>query len=150
VAREYHDGMTAYAAAQAHVRDKNIKARRDIDKQMRDLAKTHMAVPGDGKDLFFQEEEDWAEDGIWTHEQVRPEMEKLQAKLDRIDNKSATTPKRAKGKGVRDNFLQEIAKKWNISTRTVDRLHKAYRRRLLIERAKLVIEKYLIVAYNRK
>ena len=53
MAREYHDRMTAYAAAQAYVRDPNTIKRREIDKQMRDLAKTHIAMPGDGKDSRF-------------------------------------------------------------------------------------------------
>jgi hypothetical protein len=144
VAREYHDRMTAYAAAQAYVRDPNTINRREIYKQMRDMAKTHKAMPGDGKDLLPEE------DVIWAHPRIRPKIDKLKAKHDGIPNEPVATPRRAKGKAVRDSFLQELAEKWNISTRTVDRLHKAYRRRLLIERAKLVIEKYLIVAYNRK
>jgi hypothetical protein len=47
VARQHRDRMKAYAAAQAHVRDPNIRERRAIDAQMRDLAKKHMAMPGD-------------------------------------------------------------------------------------------------------
>jgi hypothetical protein len=145
VARAFHDRMTVYAAAQAYVRDPNTKTRREINKQMRDLAKTHIAMPGDERELLDPEQ-----DVVWTdsHKPIWPKLEKLKAEFDSISNKSAATPKRAKG--VREIFLQEIAEKWNISKRTVDRLHKAYRRRLLIERAKLVIEKYLIVAYNRK
>ena len=112
VARLYHDRKTAYAAAQAHVRGPNIRERRAIDAQMRDLAKKHMAMPGDDLGGSLPEE-----DVIWTHKQVRPEMEKLQAKLDRIPNKSAATPRRAKG--PRDRFLQEIAKEFKISERMV-------------------------------
>src|SRR4030081_2625553 len=74
VARAYRYRMEVWTATQAHVRDPNIKKRREIDKQMRKLAKTHMAVPGDdGGASFFKE------DVIWFHKQVRAEMEKLQA-----------------------------------------------------------------------
>jgi hypothetical protein len=143
VAREFHDRMTAYAAAQAYVRDPNTIERRKLNEQMRDLAKTHMAVPGDENLLLDPEE-----DVVWVHPRIRPTIDKLMADFDSLSNESITTPKRAKG--PRKLFLRELAKKWKISTRTVERLIVAYNRRLLIERAKLVIEKYLIVARNRK
>jgi hypothetical protein len=146
VAREYRDRSNAYAAAQAYVRDPNTIKQQEINEQMRKVAKTHIAVPGNPALLLDPEE-----DVVWTdNKRIRPKIDKLQAEFDSVPNKSAAAPKRAKGKGVRDSFIQEIAEKWKISTRTVDRLIKAYNRRLLIERARLVIEKYLIVAYNRK
>ena len=110
VARLYRYRMTAYAATQAHVR--GLRKRRDIDEQMRKLAGKHIVVRGDDPNDSLPEE-----DLIWFHEQVRPEMEKLQAKLDSISNKSATTPRRAKG--VRNSFLQEIADELKISKRRV-------------------------------
>jgi hypothetical protein len=95
VAREYHRRMQIYAAAQAHVRDPNIIKRRDIYKQMREVAGTHIAMPGDENLLLDPEE-----DVIWAHKhkQMWPKIERLKAEFDSISNKSAAvTPKRAKG-----------------------------------------------------
>jgi hypothetical protein len=116
VAREYHDRKTAYAAAQAFRRDPNTKERRAINKQMRDVAKTHIAMPGDERELLDPEE-----DVVWTdsHKPIWPKLEKLKAEFDSISNESPTTPKRAKG--VRERFLQEIADKFKISEQTVVR-----------------------------
>jgi hypothetical protein len=58
------------------------------------------------------------EDVIWTHKQVRPEMEKLQAELKDIPNKSATIPKKW-AKGARETFLRELAEEFKISRRLV-------------------------------
>ena len=55
-----------WAATQAHVRDPNIIKRRAIDEQMRDLAKKHMAMPGDPPCFASQE------DVIWTDNKSAP------------------------------------------------------------------------------
>ena len=113
VARQYHDRMKAYAAAQAYVRDQNTIKWRDKDKQMRDLAKTHIAIPGDERELLDPEE-----DVVWPHKRISPKLAKLKAERDSIPpHEPAATPKRAKG--VRDGFLRDIAEEFKISKRMV-------------------------------
>jgi hypothetical protein len=106
--------MKVWAATQAHVRDPNIIKRRVIDEQMRVLAKTHIAMPGGDPASLLDPEEDV----IWVHKQVRAEMEKLQAELKDIPNKSAAAPKKW-AKGARESFLRELMDKFKISRRLV-------------------------------
>jgi hypothetical protein len=89
VAREYHLRMNVvYAATQAYARDPNTIKRREIDEQMRVLAKKYMAVSGDPASLLDPEE-----DVVWTdsHKPLWPKLEKLKAMRDDIP-KSAATP----------------------------------------------------------
>ena len=102
--------MTAYAAAQAYVNDPNTKKRREINEQMMDLAKTHIAMSGDETLLP-------GEHVVWTHKRMWPKLEKLKAEFDSIPNEPTATPKRAKGVG--DKFLQELADDFKISKRMV-------------------------------
>jgi hypothetical protein len=141
VARQYDRRMQAYAAAQAHARDSNIKERREINNEMRDKAAKHKVAPGDAPGDSLP-----GEDVIWAHKHVLPEIKKLQAKLDSIPNKSAATPRRAKG--PRERFLQELANEWKISTQTVVRcISEEIRRREAVEAEK---RRFLNLVNNRK
>jgi hypothetical protein len=110
IAREFYHRMQAWAAAQLLGRDRNIQARRKLDARMRERAKTH-ALPTSITDTD--------DEVIRFHPKLRPEMEKLQAEIDRIPNKPAGVIRRAKG--PRTRFIREIAAEFGTTQRMVVR-----------------------------
>jgi hypothetical protein len=112
--QEYRGRMQAARAARILGRDPNIRKRRAIDKEVR--RKTYAT-----KFLNPPPLEAGAEDVIWYHGKIRPEIEKLLADRDHIPNRPKISLPLKRAKGPRARIIRDLAKEYGISERAVVR-----------------------------
>jgi hypothetical protein len=109
IAREYHRRMTAWSLAQARTRNPNVQKRRQLDAEMREVAKT-FALPDAPRD----------EDLIHYHLRLGARMDKLQREIDSTpDHRPPAKLRRAKG--PRDRIVEDLAEEYGVSQRMVIR-----------------------------
>jgi hypothetical protein len=104
IALEFRRRMTAWAGAVATGRSSNLQKRRQLDAEMRRLAKTHKIIQRD-------------EEMIEYHRQLAPQMQRLQAEIDALPNHRTVSIRRPRG--IRARFIRELANEYSVSERVI-------------------------------